>query len=121
MQKPGHLPMQMTYCIDTVHVDIAARMHSAYHYLDSPRVDGLNLGLWPPGPRDVPVCLLSFSPFDLDHLSSSLPYGIRPDQVLVLTRQVTIGPSPPNAWSYTFGKACRWLRAHQPASLMLLT
>ena len=35
---------------------------------------------------------------------------IAPDQVLMLTRQVTAGPAPPNTWSYTFRRACAWLR-----------
>ncbi len=102
-----------------VSVELASLYHSEFHYLASPRPEGVHLGLHAPG--QPPACVLSFAPFDLDHLTPQLPAGIRPDQILVLTRQVTVGNAPRNTWSYTFARACRWLRAHRPATRLLIT
>lgn len=101
-----------------VRCDVAAYYHTNFHYLSSPRPDAIHLGL---GDSTAPTCLMSFSPFDLEHLTGLLPGGVRPENVLVLSRQVTVGDVPRNTWTFAFGRACRWLREHRPGVRMVLT
>lgn len=98
--------------------DVAAFYQTEFHYLASPRSDAIHLGL---GERVSPACLMSFSPFDLEHLTGMLPDGVRPESVVVLSRQVTVGDVPRNTWTFAFGRACRWFRAHRPDIRMVLT
>lgn len=98
--------------------DVAAYYQTEFHYLASPRRDAIHLGL---GESTAPTCLMSFSPFDLEHLTGLLPGGVRPENVLVLSRQVTVGDVPRNTWTFAFGRACRWLREHCPSVRMVLT
>jgi hypothetical protein len=107
-------PMRM------VDSSVAARYHADLHYLTSARPEGVHLGLFA-ADRDLPFTLLSFVAFDLDHLRPHLPDGTLPEQVLVLARQVTVGTTPANAWSFAFGRACRWLRRNRPEVRLLIT
>lgn len=102
---------------------IAAFLHRHFHYLSSPRPDGTHLGLYPDWADDVafPVCLMTFSPFDLPHLTSKLPSGVEGSEVLVLSRLIAFSSAPYNALSYALGKARRWLRIHQPSVKLLIS
>jgi len=98
--------------------DVAAYYQTEFHYLASPRLDAIHLGL---GERTAPICLMSFSPFDLEHLTGLLPDGVRPGSVVVLSRLVTVGDVPRNTWTYAFGRACRWFREYRSDIRMVLT
>lgn len=109
------------YHFDLVPADLTGRLHRVCHYLGGPRADGLNLGLWPNRASEWPVCVVSFVSFDLDHIAPYLPFGISPEQVMILARQVTLGSIPENAWSYTLRRAAAWIRESRPEIRMLLT
>ena len=117
---PSISPSELRSCqIAEESAELAAVYQEQLHYLSSPRADGIHLGLRTGG--HLPACLLSFGPFDLEHLTPLLPFGIKAEQVLVLTRQVTVGDVPRNTWSFTFGRACRWLRVNRSEVRMVMT
>jgi hypothetical protein len=106
---------------DLVATELSAQLSSAFHYLGTPRVNALNLGLWSRPSGDIPVYLVSFAQFDLQHINESLPFGIQPNEVLVLARQVAVGSVPKDTWSFAFGRIKEWLCRFQPQVRMLLT
>lgn len=107
--------------IKIIEEDISHFFHRAYHYLCSPRQGEFHLGLRAESESTALYGIMTFSKFDLYHMNDSIPFGIDPTQVLVLSRQISLGPCRLNTWSFGFGRACRWLREHSPTTKMLLT
>lgn len=104
--------------------DTARLLHHYYHYLASPRPDGIHLGLFQPattGETPTLVCLLTFSEFDLLHIRNALPFELEPREMLVLSRQITLENAPPNTVTHALSEACAWLRQNRPEVKMLLT
>jgi hypothetical protein len=88
---------------------LANELHLTSHYLGSPRPDGLHLGLCSASQRGL-LALATLSPFDLSHLTGTLPPGVRSVEVLVLSRILTAAWSPRNTGSFFLGRMIRWLR-----------
>jgi hypothetical protein len=114
-------PDLSTSSLAPIDAELATYLHGSFHYLGSPRAEGLNFGLWLTSSSPWPSCLLSFVPFDLDHLAALLPTSIGPEDVLVLARQLSVGPIPTNAWSFTLRRTILAIRAIRPRVRMLLT
>lgn len=97
--------------------DLAQAVHKAFHYLGSPRGEGIHLGLYAEFPgwrRPRLISLVTLSPFDLWHVQNALPYDIRPDEVLVLSRLFAFDTAPPNTVSFTLGRVFAWLQTRTP-------
>lgn len=110
--------------LGTVAAGTAASIHACLHYLGSPRGEGIHLGLLPLAEEGQFAQLLSLgtlSQFDLPHVASCLPFGIRPEQVLVLSRLFASPWAPRNTISHTLGRVRSWLREKRPDVRMLLT
>lgn len=110
--------------LDLVDSDLAQAIHRAFHYLGSPRHEGIHLGLYAEclgWRRPRMVSLVTLSPFDLRHIRDALPFGIRPEEVLVLSRLFAFATAPPNTVSFTLGRVFAWLKTHQPHTKALLS
>lgn len=107
-----------------VDASLAKALHHSYHYLSSPRLDGVHLALCNKASRggkfDV-LALATFSPFDMRHVVDALPFGIKEENVLVLSRLYAFDWAPRNAISYMLGRAFEWIRTFHPHIKMLLT
>lgn len=105
-----------------VDASVSTLIHHAYHYLGSAREDGLHLGLRPDDASSArPLSAVTLSPFDLSHLEAALPNGVRPEQVLVLSRLFAFDGAPRHTASFTLGRVFSWLREHRPHVRLLLT
>jgi hypothetical protein len=110
--------------LDFVDSDLAQAVHKAFHYLGSPRGEGIHLGLfarlsgWK---RPRLISLVTLSPFDLWHIHDALPYGIHMEEVLVLSRLFAFDSAPRNTVSFTLGRLFSWLRTRMPHIKALLS
>jgi hypothetical protein len=110
--------------LDLVDSDLAQAVHTAFHYLGSPRYEGIHLGLYAelPGYRRPRIMsLVSLSQFDLWHIREALPYAIHPEEVLVLSRLFAFDTAPPNTVSFTLGRVFAWLQTHMPPIKALIS
>jgi hypothetical protein len=110
--------------LDSVDSDLAQAIHKAFHYLGSPRHEGIHLGLYAESSgsrRRRLVSLATLSPFDLWHVKDALPFGIRPEEFLVLSRLFAFASAPPNAVSFTLGRVFAWLKDRKPQVKALLS
>ena len=98
----------------------AASIIQRYHYLHSFRPDARTFGLVVRGVRDlIPIAVASISPFDLNPVSSALPEGIAPHEVLVVSRVLAFRWAPDNAISYLLRHVYDHLRGAQSARLLI--
>jgi hypothetical protein len=103
--------------------DVASTIHRSLHYLESPRTDGLHLGLYADGRNDARGLLscVTLSPLDVPHLIASLPEGVEQDQVLVLSRLFAFEGSPANTISFCLARMIEAVRLERPEARLLLT
>jgi hypothetical protein len=117
--RGGHLPgvdFHRTH-LDLVDSDLAQAVHRAFHYLGSPRREGIHLGLYAEclgRRRHGLVSAVTLSPFDLWHIKDALPFAIRPEEVLVLSRLFAFASAPHNTVSFTLGRVFAWLKTRTP-------
>jgi hypothetical protein len=110
--------------LGVVDIDLALAIHKCFHYLGSPRREGIHLGLYaevPDGGSRPLLSTVTLSPFDLRHIEDALPFGIRSDEVLVLSRLFAFPSAPWNTVSFTLGRLFSWLRTEAPYVKALLT
>jgi hypothetical protein len=92
---------------------LAHFVQKTHHYLGSPRMSSLNLGLFAPNPDcrgETLLAIATFSKFDLSHMFGLLPVGVEVDQVLVLSRFFAFNGCPPNTPSFALSRMFDWLR-----------
>jgi len=120
---PAHIELPHTR-LDFVDSSTAEIVHRAHHYLGSFRGDAVHLGLYHQevdSHASYLMSVVSLSPFDLMHIADALPYGLRPEQVMVLSRLFAFHWSPHNTISHTLGRVFCWLRERLPHIKMLIT
>jgi hypothetical protein len=101
---------------------IAQIVHECYHYLGSPRTDGIHFGLiQKSGLKLKLLALATLSPFDMTHVERALPADLRTEQVLVLSRLYAFEWAPKNAISYMLGRVFDRIRNYHPHIKLLLT
>jgi hypothetical protein len=122
LSQPFEVDLQSTH-LGLVDSTTAELVHGAYHYLGSPRGNGIHLGLFSNTTLRRPhlMTLVTFSKFDLPHIVSGLPLGIRPEEVVLLSRLFSFSWCPRNAMSHTLGLTFSWVRKHRPEVRMLIT
>jgi len=102
--------------------ELAAPLHRHFHYLGSPRADGLHLGLaCGQSTRHALLGLVTLSTFDLEHLAGPILPPVRACEVLVLSRLVAFPWSPRNTASFMLARLREYLRQCRPAVRVLLT
>lgn len=110
-----------TYDVRRVPASVAHHIHTAHHYIGTPRV-GLHYGLYH-GKNEsnaVPLCLLTFSDFDLPGVAALLP-PFDPTRALVLSRVFAFRSAPKNAFSFAFRRALTHLRGIMPGLEIVTT
>jgi hypothetical protein len=122
LRSPAEVNLQGTH-LDIVDLKTAELVHRTYHYLGSPRENGIHLGLYSDRVSGDPklMTLVTLSEFDLPHIVNALPSGIHGEQVMVLSRLFSFSWCPRNAMSHTLGLTFSWVRQHRPGVRMLLT
>jgi len=122
LRHPVEVSLQGTH-LDMVDPKTAELVHRTYHYLGSPRENGIHLGLYSDSVSGDPklITLVTLSEFDLPHIVPALPSGIRREQVMVISRLFSFSWCPRNAMSRTLGLTFSWIRKHRPDVRMLLT
>jgi len=104
--------------------NIAKVIHEDYHYLGFHRRNSTYKGLYSnEGEPDgtFPSSLVTVSPFDLYHLTPRLPAGVRPENVLVVSRIYSFDWAPRNSTSFLLSSLTEWLRKNRPSVRMLMT
>ncbi len=123
LKERAAVDLQSTY-FKVVDSRIAELVHESYHYLGSPRRNGVHLGLFSPNsPPRLPklMTLVTLSDFDLPHVIEALPSGIHSDEVLVLSRLFSFPWCPRNAMSRTLGNTFSWILKQRSNVKLLLT
>ncbi len=123
-----HELLGRTFSLERAHLEPvdskrAQAIHEHCHYLGSARPEGLHLGLVSDreGDHATLLAVATLSPFDLRHITSQLPPGLLPGEILVLSRQVTFPWSPRNTATFTLSRIRRYLRESRPGVRMLFT
>jgi hypothetical protein len=110
-----------TFLIE-IDAPIAQIVHECYHYLGSPRADGIHFGLMQKsGVKLKLLALATLSRFDMTHVERALPADLRTEQVLVLSRLYAFDWAPKNAISYMLGRMFDRIRNYHPHIKLLLT
>lgn len=122
LKQKVEVDLQSTH-LGAVGPETAELVHDAYHYLGSPRGNGIHLGLYSDSIPQRPklMTLVTLSELDLPHIITTLPSGIHRQQVMVLARLFSFSWCPRNAMSRTLGLTFSWVRKHRPDVRMLLT
>jgi hypothetical protein len=115
--------MLLTNPHDTTFVDVSEEdariIQERFHYLSSVRLNSFSYGLETHDHRLA--SLITLSPFDLDHTKDDLPIGVKPSNVMVVSRVFCFDWAPWNAVSYMMGQMYKRLRCTKPNVKMLLT
>jgi len=120
ISMPGDLSAER-FRVAPVDPEVAEVLHRSFHYIGTSR-EGLALGLFDRRSDGAPpATLLTFSLFDLDHLTALLPIGLQPPEVLVLSRAYSFRWAPRNAFSYAFRRALTHLTEAAGGVRLVLT
>jgi hypothetical protein len=119
VRPPRIAPRASDLRFDTADEVLAETVMTRFHYLHSARRASLHFASRTPEGR--PAAVVSVSELDLGTLAGVLPFGIAPEETLVLSRVFAFDWAPQNTISHLLGQLERRIRAERPEIRLVLT